>query len=388
MQGDLRVLSEKDLPSDTRFSRDLPRRYNRRALLKTALGLTAGSGAGSFLIARAFAHSPETDGLLHAASAAIPAPTIGTPDLIVAGSPGTGPARWAPVLAPSLETTLPTDGPLNLRNVVGQDGVTGANLFDAQASGENALLVPGTAILAALSGDSRVHFDYQRWLPVALVTGSPLVVGHVDFRRSLRTLLQNRPVRVAVTTPTGAELPTLLAMAILSMRAIPVSGLATRDTSIEALQRGEVDVAQLSPGSATPELLDALKAKGFVPLFSLTTDTGGSLPDFAGRFTSLRGHTPDHPLFPAYRAAAHAASIEAALVLPMLTPPANAALWRHAAHLTANLPSVDEVARSSHTRLTTEADVLPFYAALSPPLASVLAFRRWLSASSVSWRTG
>lgn len=198
--------------------------------------------------------------------------------LIVAGSPGTGPARWAPVLAPALEVTLPSDGPINLQNVAGQDGVTGANLFDAQASGENALLVPGTAILAALSGDSRVHFDYQRWLPVALIAGSPLVVGHVDFRRSLRTLLQNRPVRVAVTTPTGAELPTLLAMAILSMRAIPVRGLATPQTSIEALQQGEVDVVQLSPDNATPELLAALKDKGFVPLFSLTAEEGEAFP--------------------------------------------------------------------------------------------------------------
>ncbi|AQS86143.1 MAG: hypothetical protein ABF876_01875 [Acetobacter aceti] len=381
-------MSAKDLPSDSRFSQGHPRRYDRRTLLKAALGLAAGSGAGSFLTARAFAHSSETDGLLHAASAAVRAPTLGTPGLIVAGSPGTGPARWAPVLAPALEVTLPSDGPINLQNVAGQDGVTGANLFDAQASGENALLVPGTAILAALSGDSRVHFDYQRWLPVALIAGSPLVVGHVDFRRSLRTLLQNRPVRVAVTTPTGAELPTLLAMAILSMRAIPVRGLATPQTSIEALQRGEVDVVQLSPDNATPELLAALKDKGFVPLFSLTAEEGGSLPDFAARFTSVRGHAPDHALYPAYQATAHAASIEAALMLPMLTPPANAALWRHAAHLTAAQPAIDDVARKNHTHLITEANVFPFYAALTPPLAGILAFRRWLSASSVFWRTG
>lgn len=362
---------------------------SRRALLKTSLGLIAGVGGLACATAsRALAREPLDQVLLHAASSLVPAPTMGTPTLIVAGGPGTGPTRWAPRLAPSLEETLSTDGPIIQRPVIGQDGVTGANLFDAQTAGDSALLAPGSAIIAALAGDTRVHFDFQRWVPVLLAAGAPLIVGHVDFRRSLRTMIQNTPVRVAVTTPTGGELPALVAMAILSMRVIPVSGFAIPTDSIAALRKGAVDVIQLSPVDVTPELLGELQEEGFVPLFTLAPSPQGDIPDFATRFTSLRGRPPSHPLWPAYRALAQAASIDAALVLPMLTSAASTARWRHAAAQAAMQPSLVAAAKEDGTRLVTETDIFPLYSTLTPGLSDMLALRRWLAISNASWRTG
>ena len=301
---------------------------NRRTLLKASLGCMAGvGGLACATDSSTQAREPVDRALLHAASSLVPAPTMGTPMLIVAGGPGTGPTRWAPRLAPSLEETLSTDGPIIQRPVIGQDGVTGANLFDAQTAGDSALLAPGSALIAALAGDARVHFDFQRWVPVLLAAGAPLVVGHVDFRRSLRTMIQNTPVRVAVTTPTGGELPALVAMAILSMRVIPVSGFAIPTDSIAALRKGAVDVIQLSPVDVTPELLGSLEEEGFVPLFTLALHPQRDIPDFATRFTSLRGRPPSHPLCPAYPALPQPAPIVAALVLPILTSAACRSRW-------------------------------------------------------------
>ncbi|OUJ14763.1 hypothetical protein HK28_11425 [Acetobacter sp. DsW_063] len=360
---------------------------------------TVGVGVGTLAAARC--------GLLHAATlqraqfarpnietvAQITAATaIGTPTFIVAGN--AAPARWAPLIASSFSETLSTDSPIVLRKTGGQDGVTGANLFDSLASADesgSALLAPGAAILAAQAGDPRVHFDYQRWLPVLLSVSAPIAVGRVDFRRSLRTMLKDRPVRVAVSAPNGLELPTMLALTILSMRVIPISGFGGADAAIGALRRGEVDVVQLPADSARPDLLQSLAAEGFEPLFATTPTVDPSVSvaqDFTTRYEALRGRAPTHPLYPAFKATAAAACIDMALVLPMLTPPAQAARWRHAATLAAALPEAAAMAKNDGGRLIAGTDDASVYAALAPDLSAILALRRWLAEHGPSWRVG
>lgn len=336
---------------------------------------------------RAFATDPQDAFLIHAASTSVLAGDVVAPTLIIAGNTGTGPARWAPLLAPALQTALPAHAPINLRPVAGQDGVTGANLFDSQTGG-TALLISGSAVIAALCGDSRVHFDYQRWIPVFLASGAPVVVGRLEFKRSLRAFFQNHPVRVAVTSPTGIELPTLLALTMLSMNVIPVSGLATSEASLAALRKGTVDAVQLPPQVATPETLAALKAEGFEILFSHATCTGDMDLDFTRRPDIVRQHVERHPLFPAYQATAHAAALDAALVLQMLTAPASAALWRHASQMTAEQAAVQATARTNHLNVVASADISGFYSQLTPELSGILALRRWIALNSPFWPTG
>ncbi|GBR03087.1 hypothetical protein AA21952_0951 [Acetobacter oeni LMG 21952] len=308
--------------------------------------------------------------------------------MIVAGT--NGPARWAPVLSETFSETLPTDGPIVLQPTAGWDGVTGANKFESQTGGDNAgtLLVPGAAILASLTGSSRVHFDYQRWLPVFLSVGAPVVVGRVDFHRSLRMLLGDHPVRVAVSTPDGLELPTLLAMTILSMRVIPVSGIASPEDAIDALRRGEVDVVQLPASAARPAMLQGLAQNGFEVLFTLGQTDGGGSADFVTRVAALQGHASRHPLYQACLSASVAAGMDAALVLPMLTSPAQTARWRHAAQLAVLRPEVTALAKTDGTRAVGGADVATLYHTLTPDLSGLLALRRWLAERTPGWRSG
>jgi hypothetical protein len=164
--------------------------------------------------------------------------------------------------------------PFDLTFTTGWDGVTGANLFDAQeqlSSASSTLLVPGTALMAAMAGDSRVHYAYQRWSPVLTICQPCVVVGHVSLHRSLGIILSSKTTRVAVSTPTGPELPTLLAFDLLALRPLPVSGYATPDDAMAALTNGLVDAIQLPMDAALKERLDALATKGFTPLF-LNTD--------------------------------------------------------------------------------------------------------------------
>ncbi|WP_051544188.1 hypothetical protein [Acetobacter okinawensis] len=105
-----------------------------------------------------------------------------TTRLIVAGSAETPCGTWASHLAPQMAEEL-GQPPFDLSFTTGWDGVTGANLFDAQeqlSSASSSLLVPGTALMASMTGDSRVHYAYQRWLPVLSVCQPSMVVGHVS----------------------------------------------------------------------------------------------------------------------------------------------------------------------------------------------------------------
>ncbi|CEF39767.1 hypothetical protein ASN_336 [Acetobacter senegalensis] len=83
------------------------------------------------------------------AGSAIPAP------LIVAGVAESQCGQWASLLAPILADELQYSSAFPLTTTTGWDGVTGANLFDTQqeqATPPAGLMVPGTAILAALAG--------------------------------------------------------------------------------------------------------------------------------------------------------------------------------------------------------------------------------------------
>lgn len=352
----------------------------RRALLRASLGVAC---ATSFIRAARASGLPDIQAIAaNATTNSLPA------SLIVAGSAETGPGRWAPLLAPALESALPADGPIPLHVSAGQDGVTGANLFDAQNNGEPgaALLVSGSAMVAALAGDARVHFDYQRWLPVFLALGAPVVVGHVDLHRSLGALLRDHPVHVAVTHPTGVELPTLLALSLLSLHVIPVRGLAAAPDALAALRQRQVDVVQLSARDADANTLAELKKDGFEPIFTLASHTRSGIPDLPSAFLSLRGRLPSDPLYSACLATAMAASIETALVLPMLTPPAQAARWRHAAQLAAQDANVQSETQASAIQLVAGMDSAEPYRKVTPDLSAVLALRRWLALHSAEWR--
>ena len=319
-----------------------------------------------------------------------------TTRLIVAGSAETPCGAWASRLAPDMAEEL-GQPPFELSFTTGWDGVTGANLFDAQeqlSSASSTLLVPGTALMAAMTGDSRVHYAYQRWLPVLTICQPSVVVGHVSLHRSLGVILSSKTTRVAVSTPTGPELATLLAFDLLALRPLPVSGYATPDAAMAALTSGVVDAIQLPMDAALKDRLAMLDPKGFTPLFLNTpaqqTSTPGDLarpPTFPTIL--LRERRTSTPAFLplAWQAIASAASLKAALVLPLLTPPAKVARWRHAAETCAGKLSLQQIALANGQTVLSGAKCIAYYGMTMPDVNVGLALRRWLALNLPRWRS-
>lgn len=319
-----------------------------------------------------------------------------TTRLIVAGSAETPCGTWASHLAPQMAEELGQPS-FELSFTTGWDGVTGANLFDAQeqlSSASSSLLVPGTALMASMTGDSRVHYAYQRWLPVLSVCQPSLVVGHVNLHRSLGVILGSKTTRVAVSTPTGPELPTLLAFDLLALRPLPVSGYATPDAAMAALTSGVVDAIQLPMDAALRERLAMLEAKGFTPLFLNTVTQQAPAPAdmlLPPTFPTvlLRERRTSAPAFLplAWQAIATAASLKAALVLPLLTPPAKVARWRHAAETCAARLSLQQIALASEQTVLSGAKCIAFYNMATPDMNVGMALRRWLALNLPRWKS-
>ncbi|ACI50077.1 conserved hypothetical protein [Gluconacetobacter diazotrophicus PA1 5] len=324
--------------------------------------------------------------------------TIADPTLLVAGNADSVAGKWGTVLSPALAQGLDAPRPVSMHLTSGQDGVTGANLFDTQTvpDGTTALLVPGAALVASLAGDPRAHFDFGRWVPLMLSLVSPVVVGRAELHRTFRDLMRDRPVRIAVSADTGVELATVLAMALFGLRPIPVAGFASRQDALAALRDGKVDVVQVSdPMSpqALAAMFDTLGQSGAAPLFTLSdtvrmTAQGHTVPTLAERFAQERGHPPDGLLYEAWKVVAAAASLDVALVLPMLTPPAQVAGWRHAMATADAHGAVDTLMNGNGRKLVTGTDCAPHLRDMTGETSAVLTLRRWLASHAPNWRLG
>lgn len=336
--------------------------------------------------------------LTHIAAIAPAGGTIVDPTLLIAGSAESAAGRWGTVLAPALAQGLESPSPLPTHLTSGLDGVTGANQFDTRTvpDGTTALLVPGAALVASLAGDPRAHYDFGRWVPLMFSLVSPIVVGRADLHRTLRDLVRDRPIRVAVSSDHGIELATVMAMAMFGFRPIPVMGFATPQEAVAALRDGKVDVAQISDPMA-PEALDTLLApleqSGAVPLFTLNdtvraTVHGKPVQTFAERFSQERGRAPTGLLYEAWKVVAAAASLDIGLMLPMLTPPAQVAAWRHAVGVAVTQGALDPLKNESGRALVSGPDCGRYLQDMTGEISAVLMLRRWLAVHTPEWRLG
>ncbi len=285
--------------------------------------------------------------------AAPPIGAPGQPTLLVGGAPGGTARAFADLLAPLLGASLAglqaqgADGAVSVATAGGLDGVTAANEFEARAApdGSAALMVPGTAAMAWLAGDPRVHFDAGLWVPAFAAVAPGVVVG----RMALSSLGVGAPVRLAASTPAGCELPAILGLELLRLRADPVFGLRQQAEQEAALRDGRADAMLLS-GPKVPERLAGLRQAGFEPLFALDGVDGTAeparnpaLPDVETLHEiALRAFSRPvaGPLAPAYRAASAASMLDALLVLPQLAPAGAVARWRAACTRASMAPSV------------------------------------------------
>jgi hypothetical protein len=347
----------------------------------TTLSLSPPSGHGRRVFARALFAMP-----LLAANSARPAcadqPFEDGATLLVAGAERGRLDRLAALLAAPLCRGLPAGTGLRRQLAGGDDGVTGANQFEARVApdGRTVLLLPGAAPLAWLAGDPRARFDAARWVPV-MAGWTP---GIVMSRVSLGALPAGARLRIAAADPAGPDLAALLGLDLLRIEAVPSFHIDNFPAARAALAAHSVDAVFLH-GENVPREAGLLAQGGLQPLFALGVpdESGGTARDplFADvpTLTELLLGVPGGGgglLHTAWRAAAAAAQLDFALVLPQMTPAAMVALWRRAgAGAVASpefQPEFSEGVRATVAPAATTAS-------LATDAPAMLELRRWLA---------
>ncbi len=346
-----------------------------------------GTGRRNFLFALAgmAAITKARATTVFAASRAATPPPEPFPDsvcLLVAGPRGGRMDRWADAIGAALRHALPPGTTLRQTLAGGADGVTAANQFEARVApdGQTALLLPGEAPLAWLTGDPRARFDAACWLPV--MTG--LTPGVLASRVPASALRPGSRLRVATSVPAGPELAALLGLDLMGVEPLPTFGLHDTEVALLALQGHLVDAVFVT-GPDAPELLAKAAAAGAAPLFTLGVPLESGMqrdpllpevPTALELATQLRGAMPSGALAGAWRSAAAATQIEFALVLPPLTPAALVAHWRCAGAAASR--TLRPQAPGVRLLCTPEGNAAT--AAIAADPAAMLELRRWLAA--------
>lgn len=302
--------------------------------------------------------------------------------LLVAGPPSGPTDSWATVLLPALSRSLPAGTRLD-REVVGAgDGVTGANQFETRTApdGSTALLLPGSATLAWMVGDPRAQFDAARWVTTLASMTSAVLASRIPLSR----IGPGARVRVAAAGPAGHDLPALLGLELLGAEVVPVFG-----AGVGAVLNGEAD-ATLLRGRAVAASVQACTAAGAPPVLALGSWNGRGqavrdpgFPDVPGLTELLAPPTAGTPLVGAWNAAATAAQLDTAIVLPKLTSAGAVAVWRHACAQAAATPEIQTEA----ARLGLRTVVTPSAASIALDAPALLELRRWLAAR-FAWQPG
>lgn len=314
--------------------------------------------------------------------------------LIVGGGATSLCGEVTPLMISALSRALTEkDLPIVTHLDMGYDGVTAANLFDTIGAEEGrgaAVLAPGAAIMASLSGDTRVHFDYSRWAAMIVAQSPVVTVARADlehtFRSRLRGLVSNRPLSLAVSRATGVEMTSLLGMKLLGMRPIPLSGFGTQQSALRALREGHVDAVQLTHGSEGDIAQDIAKLpSGVRPIFYSGPPVVG-VPSLSTAYAMVSGHLPSGPLYKAWLAVADAAATAFVLALPMLTPPLTVARWHHAARQAIVSEEIKNWSALHNLSLSASTDAASLLNKLTPELTALLGLRRWINTEEPKWR--
>jgi hypothetical protein len=293
-------------------------------------------------------------------------------------------AGWAKLLGPHLLDGLPPDIGSSFEAMGGPDGVTVCNAFGARLDpdGSTMMFAPGAALIAWLEGDSRVKYDPGHWIATVVGATPAVLVG----RSPLAPLPAGRaPLRLGASNPVGPELAAFLALDLLGLPVVPIYGPGDPDSLIAGLSRDEIDLAFLS-GPKMRDVLARAAAAGAQPLFStgaLGCDGPAArdpqlpaLPNFLEVAGQLGASLTADDRLAAYQAAAGAASVCFAAVLPDLVRPSTLAEWRRGAELIGDSLSVAAVAVPQGVRLLTDACASSFVAQMSSSAPALDSLRR------------
>ena len=327
------------------------------------------------------------------------ASTLPEAKLLLGGTLASIPGQFGELAEGPISKGLGLDTPIQLQPDLGQDGVTAANLFDANEApdGRTAIVVPGATLLASLTGDSRVHYDFGRWIPLMLARTATVVVGRIEMRRSFRMRIEgffhNHSVRLAVSRASGPELSAMLGLTLLGMRPIPVPGFVSAEQALAALRDGTVDAVQISPCTMNVPLAEVLKSlpAGTAPLYQtgdISDLQAEQIPNFLEAYQQVRRKPPEGLLYQAWQGVSSSTDTAVTVALPMLTSPDVVMQWRKACALAVADSGMRHWAELRHFWLADGANAAPLLSRATPPLSATLALRRWIAINTPRWRSG
>lgn len=292
-------------------------------------------------------------------------------------------------IAETIDHSLPAPWSVGLRNLGGADGVTATNQFEARSEpdGTTILLTSGAAAMAWVMGDPRVQFDVGHWMPVAtLLSGGVVVSGSAARKRGSGWRLASRESRDMMA-------PARLGLYLLNCT---VSAHLQTDDPLTALVSGEADAALLFGAGRGREMARAVENGARAEFSFGVLDSSGHLirdpvlPEIPHLLEQVRGMPASSErdiLARGWQSLAACLRLEAAALLPWLTPPGLVAWWRDAVtELSQQAVQDPGGAAESDARVTpwrTQPDQGFGIEALTLDNEAVLALRQWQANSAL-----
>lgn len=249
---------------------------------------------------------------------------------------GGGTDVWARFLAPWLTEYLVSEPTIMIDNVAGGGSINGANVFARRASsdGSHILATSASTQFPAMLNEDRVRYDYADWVPVLASPTGGVVYASSELgedKDAVMAALLETPVKFAAQTPTGLEMPVLMALDMLDMDVTAVFGMRSRGEGRLAFERGEAKIDFQTTSAYFSSVEPLVEAGDAVPLFSLgMLDEEGelvrdpafpNLPTFSEVYTELHGVAPEGPAYDAFRQFFAAGfALQKLIMLPADTP--------------------------------------------------------------------
>ncbi|MFQ3786283.1 Bug family tripartite tricarboxylate transporter substrate binding protein [Halomonas sp. A29] len=260
---------------------------------------------------------------------------------------GGGTDVWARFFAPWLSEHIPGQPTIMIDNVPGGGSINGSNLFAMRAknNGSDWLGASASTQYPAMLGDRRVRYDYADWTPILATPTGGVVYAQAslgeDSESALASLLE-KPVKLAVQSHTGLELPILIALDMLGVEVQAVSGMQSRGEGRLAFERGEADIDFQTTSAYLSSVAPLVESGRAVPLFSLgvLNDEGEierdpafpDLPTFGEVYEAVHGEAPNGTANDAYeKFFASGFTLQKLIMVPKDTPEALVETYREAA---------------------------------------------------------
>lgn len=273
---------------------------------------------------------------------------------------GGGTDVWARFFSPWFSESLPGEPTLVIDNVPGGGSINGANLFAvrARSDGSDWLGTSASTQYPAMLGDPRVRYDYSDWTPILATPTGGVVYAQPSLGSTADAALDallDQPVKLAAQTPTGVELPVLIALDMLGVDVQAVFGMRSRGEGRLAFERGEADIDFQTTSAYLSNVEPLVTAGKAVPLFSLgvLNDQGEvvrdpafpDLPTFNEIYRQRNGEAPSGNAYEAFRKFfASGYALQKLIMVPSDTPPVLIDAYRQAARDFVDTEAFEEAA--------------------------------------------